>query len=179
MANGRVNMSMVRICWNLCRMRLLCASLLTLLVSAGWIIAILQFLNVMMVTASSMWELKLELNEHLIDGDGDDGARNRTTVAGFNTTDDLALRRAVSEQTNVHYTVAYVAVMLVLVAMRTVAKAIALRTAIMMRNACAGAVFQATVGSSVQNRIASHQVRDCGVHVIGMLTTVCIFVNRL
>lgn len=152
--HGHINVSMLRIGWLLCRARLLIASLLHMTVATGWILAIMLCLSAMMDTTNHMSAASYDLSEiHL-----DDAIAN-ATVVGHNSTADLQVQLDDHTRANIEYTAVYLLVVVALVGVRTAANAQALRAAIMLRNACAGAVFQATVSSSVQSRVTSHQVR--------------------
>lgn len=142
---------MLRICWNLCRTRLLIASLLHLLITGAWILAVMLCMKNMMETANSLSEVKYQIKD-LLEGS------NETIVLGHNSTEDLLKQHSEHSHRNLLYTGAYVTIMLVIVALKTCANSIALRTAIMLRNACAGAVYHSTVNSSVQTRVSSHQI---------------------
>lgn len=171
--HGHINVSMLRIVWLLCRSRLLIVSLLHMTVAAGWILITMLCLGAMMDTSNNIWSVR----DSLKDIQMDDEVAN-STVAGHNSTADLHVQLANHNRANIEYTAVYVLVVVALVGVRTAANALALRTAIMLRNACAGAAFQATVSSSVQSRVASHQVRVCNAsECLGVMCNVRFFYN--
>lgn len=165
--HGRVNTSMVRICWTLCRTRVLCASLLHLVMSGAWILAIMLCMKNMMEAANGLFDAKYQLKE-ILEG------TNETIVVGYNSTEDLLKQQTEHGHRNLAYCGAYVALMLLIVALKACANSIVLRTAIMLRNACAGAVYQSTVYSSVQTRVDSHQIMalcaDDGQAIVELVT---------
>lgn len=147
---------MLRIGWLLCRTRLLIASMLYLVVATSWILLTMLCLNRMMHTSNEIWQLRDDLETI----SSDDNIK-MASVVGHNSTADLNVQLAALSRVNIDYTVAYVLIVLALVGVRSAANALTLRAAIMLRNACAGAVFQAAVSSSVTSGMASHQV-ICG-----------------
>lgn len=146
-AHGHVNVSMMRICWNLCRNRLLLINLIHLLITVAWIVAAMLCLPRILISANTYVEYLIQ-----------------SSILNVNETTPTIERLAVLE--NMHKTrrnnqqsyVAYVAIMLVLVGLKCASKALALSTAVRLRNACAGAVYLSAVRSSVRAHVSSHRI---------------------
>lgn len=172
--HGKVNVSMLHVCWQLLRPRLLLVNLVHLFINVAWIIAIVLCLSRVMLTADELPRLESKLFYNEV------AKLLNETEKPWTDDDQRAVDALIS--LNTLSRCSFVGLLVLVVGLKSVAKSVALSAAVSLRNACAGAVYLSAVRSSVQLKIPAHRIvalcADDGAALIDMVQKGGIIVSQ-